>query len=136
MADKTRRVEYYYVTIPDRPGEAKKVLSALKQSNVNLLAYLGFPSGNGQTQVDLVPENVEAFKQAAGKAGLKLSDTKRAFLIQGDDRAGAVADALTKLADGNVNVTAAAATTAGGNYGLLVWVSPADYERAAQALGA
>jgi hypothetical protein len=136
MADKTRRVEYYYVTVPDRPGEGKRVLSALKQSNVNLLAYLGFPSGNGQTQVDLVPENVEAFKQAAGKAGLKLSDTKRAFLIQGDDRAGAVADALTKLADGKVNVTAAAATTAGGNYGLLVWVSPADYERAAQVLGA
>jgi hypothetical protein len=136
MADKTRRVEYYYVTVPDRPGEGKRVLSALKQSNVNLLAYLGFPSGNGQTQIDLVPENVEAFKQAAGKAGLKLSDSKRAFLIQGDDRAGAVADVLTKLGDGNVNVTAAAATTAGGNYGLLVWVSPADYERAAQALGA
>jgi predicted amino acid-binding ACT domain protein len=57
-------------------------------------------------------------------------------LIQGDDRAGAVADTFTKLADANVNVTAAAATTAGGNYGLLVWVSPADYERAAQALGA
>ena len=136
MADKTRRVEYYYVTVPDRPGEAKKVLSALKQSNVNLLACLAFPSGNGQTQLDLVPENAAALKQAAAKAGLKLSDSKRAFLIQGDDRAGAVADTLTKLADGNINVTATAATCAGGNYGLLVWVSPTDYERAAGALGA
>jgi hypothetical protein len=136
MADKTRRVEYYYVTVPDRPGEGKRVLSALKQSNVNLLAYLGFPSGDGNSQLDLVPENANALKQAAGKAGLKLSDSKWAFLIQGDDRAGAVADTLAKLADANLNVTAASAATAGGNYGLVVWVSPSDYERAARALGA
>jgi len=136
MADKTRRVEYYYVTVPDRPGEGKKVLSALKESNVNLLAYLGFPSGDGNSQLDLVPEDADALKQAAGKAGLKLSDSKRAFLIQGDDRAGAVGDTLAKLADAGVNVTAATATTAEGKYGLVLWVSPTDYERAAKALGA
>jgi hypothetical protein len=136
MADKTRRVDYYYVTVPDRPGEGKRVLSALKESNVNLLAYLGFPSGDGNSQLDLVPENADALKKAAGKAGLKLSDSKRAFLIQGDDRAGAVADTLAKLADANVNVTAAVATTAAGNYGLVVWVPPSDFERAARALGA
>lgn len=135
MADKARRVDYWYVTVPDRPGEARKVLSPLKEANVNLLAQLAFPSGNGQSQLDLVPENVEAFRSAAAKAGLKLSDSKRAFLIQGDDRAGAVADTLTKLADADVNVTAYAASSAGGNYGLIVWVPPADYERAARGLG-
>jgi hypothetical protein len=136
MADKSRRVEYFYVTVPDRPGEGKRLLSALKESNVNLLAYLGFPSGNGQAQLDLVPENAEALKQAAGKAGIKLSGAKQAFLVQGDDRPGAVGDALAKLADANVNVTAAAATCAGDKYGLVIWVWPADYERAARALGA
>src|SRR5512132_103964 len=134
MADKVQRVDYDYATVPDRPGEGKNVLSVLKQNNVNLLAYLGFPSGDGQAQLDLVPENGEALKQAAGKAGIKLSDTKRAFLIQGDDRPGAVADALSKLADADINVTAAAATCAGGKYGLVVWVWPTDYERAARAL--
>jgi hypothetical protein len=136
MADKTRRVEYYYVTVPDRPGEGKKVLSALKESKVNLLAYLGFPSGKGKAQLDLVPENAKALKQAAGKAGIKLSGTKKAFLIQGDDRPGAVADAIAKLADANINVTSAAAAVGGGKYGLVIWVRPADYERAARALGA
>jgi hypothetical protein len=136
MADKAKRVEYYYVTVPDRPGEGRRVLSALKQSNVNLLAYLGFPSGDGKSQLDLVPENADALKQAAGKAGLKLSGAKKAFLIQGDDRPGAVSDTLQKAADANVNVTAAAATCAGGKYGLVLWVSPKDYERTAKALGA
>ena len=114
MADKARGVDYWYVTVPDRPGEARKVLSPLKEANVNLLAQLAFPTGNGQSQIDLVPENVEAFRNTAAKSGLKLSDSKRAFLVQGDDRAGAVADTLTKLADANVNVTAYSAARADG----------------------
>ncbi|MGH2603608.1 MAG: hypothetical protein ACRDJ9_30010, partial [Dehalococcoidia bacterium] len=62
---------------------------------------------------------------------------KRAFLIQGDDRVGAVAETTAKLAEANINVTAAAATDAGsGRCGMILWVAPADYERAAGALGA
>jgi hypothetical protein len=42
-----------------------------------------------------------------------------------------------KLAQANVNVTAAAATRAGsGRYGMILWVAPADYARTADALGA
>jgi hypothetical protein len=136
MADTVQRVDYYYVTVPDVPGEGQRILSALKAGGVNLSAFLGFPEG-GQAQLDLVPEDPEALKAAAGQAGLTLSEAKRAFLIQGDDRVGAVADTMEKLAAANVNVTAAAATAAGsGRYGMLLWVRPADYDKAADALGA
>ena len=137
MADTVRRVEYYYVNVPDKPGEGVRILSALRQSEVNLLAYLGFPAGGGQTQIDLVPEDPAAFRNAAESAGLALSEAKQAFLIQGDDRVGAVSDVIAKLAEGNINITAAAATSAGSRrYGMILWVAPADYERAADALGA
>ena len=136
MADTVRGVEYYCVTVPDAPGEGERILSALKERGVNLLAYLGFPLGGGQSQIDLVPENPESLKEAAHQAGVTLSEAKRAFLIQGDDRVGAVADTTAKLAEANINVTAAAATGAGsGRYGMILWVAPADYERAAGALG-
>jgi hypothetical protein len=136
MADTVRGVDYYYVTVPDTPGEGQRILSALKERGVNLLAFLGFPSG-GQSQIDLVPEDPQALREVADQAGVTLSEAKRAFLIQGDDRVGAVADALGKLAEANVNVTAAAAAGAGsGRYGMILWVSEADYDRAASALGA
>jgi hypothetical protein len=136
MADMVQSVDYYYVTVPDVPGEGRRILSALKDSGVNLLAFLGFPEG-GQSQLDLIPEDPEALKKAAEEAGVTLSEAKRAFLIQGDDRVGAVADAMEKLAEANVNVTAAAAAGAGsGRYGMIVWVSAADVQRAAEALGA
>ena len=137
MADTVRGVEYYYVTVPDVPGEGQRILSALKDSDVNLLAFLGFPLEGGQSQVDLVPEDPESLRQAAERAGITLSEAKRAFLIQGDDRVGAVADTMAKLAEADINVTAAAASGAGsGRYGMILWVAPADYEKAADALGA
>jgi hypothetical protein len=137
MADTARRVEYQYVTVQDAPGEVQRILSALESSGVNLIAFLGFPRGAGQSQIDLVPEDPASFRAAAEAAGVTLSEAKQAFLVQGEDRVGAVADATSKLADANVNITAAAAVGAGsGRYGMVLWVAPADYERAAQALGA
>jgi hypothetical protein len=137
MADTVRGVEYYYATIPDAPGEGQRILSTLKDSGVNLLAFLGFPLGGGQSQIDLVPEDPQSLRAAAEQAGVTLSEAKRAFLIQGDDRVGAVADTTAKLAAANVNLTAATATAAGsGRFGMILWVAAADYERAAEALGA
>jgi hypothetical protein len=137
MADTVQSVEYYYVTVPDEPGEGQRILSALKDSGVNLVAVLGFPLGAGRAQLDLVPEDPQALRQAAEQADMTLSEAKRAFLIQGDDRVGAVADTSTKLADANINLTAAAATAAGsGRFGMILWVAAADYDRAAAALGA
>ncbi len=137
MADTVRSVDYYYVTVPDTPGEGQRILSALKDRGVNLHAFLGFPLGGGQAQIDLVPDDPESLRAAAEQAGVTLSEAKRAFLIQGDDRVGAVAETTAKLAEANINLTAAAATGAGsGRYGMILWVAAADYERAAHALGA
>jgi hypothetical protein len=137
MADTVQSVEYYYVTTPDAPGEGQRVLSALEARGVNLLAFLGFPLGGGRSQLDLIPEDAQSLKAAAEEAGFTLSEAKRAFLIQGDDRVGAVADTMAKLAEANVNLTATMATAAGsGRFGMVMWVAAGDHERAAEALGA
>jgi hypothetical protein len=136
MADTVRSVDYHYVTVPDEPGEVQRVLAALEDGGVNLVAFLGFPSSAGTSQIDLVPEDAAALREVAANADVTLSDAKRAFLIQGDDRVGAVADATGKLADADISLTAAAAITDGsGRYGMLIWVTQADFESAAAALG-
>lgn len=49
---------------------------------------------------------------------------------------GAVADVTRRLSDARINITAAAAASAGGGrYGMILWVAQADYETAAKALG-
>jgi hypothetical protein len=137
MADTVKRVEYRYATVPDTPGEGQRILTALRDSGVDLLAVLAFPTGDGQSQIDLVPTDPAALTAASAQLGVTLSDAKRAFLVQGDDRVGAVADTIVKLADAGLNITAASATAASsGSFGMILWVAPADYEKAAAALGA
>lgn len=136
MAEKIRRVDYYYAQVPDTPGEAFKILSRLKESQVNLTAFSAFPTQAGQTQVDLIPEKPDALLTAAKSAGIALSGRKQGFLIDGDDRVGAVAEVMRRLSEAKINVTAIdAVCTGGGRYGAILWVKPAAYDAAAKALG-
>jgi hypothetical protein len=136
MADAIRLVEYFYITASNKPGEGARALNTLKAAGVNLLAFSGFPQGR-RAQLDFVPENAAAFRQAAKKAGWKLTGPKKAFLIAGEDRIGVVAEVLDKLAGAKLNVIAVDALCAGaGRYGAILWVAPADVAKAAKLLGA
>jgi hypothetical protein len=136
MPDEIRRVDYFYVQVPNRPGEGARVLGVLRDAGVNLLAYSGFPEGRG-AQLDFVPEDAAAFRRVAKNAKWKLTGPKKAFLISGDERPGAIAGIVQKLADAKINVTACDAACAGaGRYGAILWVAPRDVARAAKALGA
>ena len=136
MAEAIRRVEYFYVQVPNKAGEGARVLGVLKQAGVNLLAFSGFPTGQ-RSQLDFVPADPQAFKQAAKNAGWRVTGPKRAFLIQGDDRVGVIAEIHEKLAGAKINVVAVDAVCAGsGRYGAILWVAPRDFNRAATVLAA
>ena len=136
MADTVQRVQYFYTEVPDKPGEGARVLSVLKEAGVNLLAFSGFPKGR-RAQIDFIPADQAAFKAAARKAKVKLVGPKTGFLVQGDDRVGAVAELMTKLSEAGISVTALDAVTAGaGRYGVILWVKPRDVNKAAKTLGA
>lgn len=132
-----RKVSYCYVTVPNRAGQGARVLGALKDAKVNLLAYSGFPDKGGTSQLDLVAKSVSPIKRVTQKNGWRMSQVKKGFLIQGKDRLGAVHRHIKKLADVNINVTAADAVCAGqGRFGMLLWVKGKDYAKAAKALKA
>lgn len=137
MAYRVKKVSYCYIKIAQQAGQGIKILEALNDANVNLLALTGFPIGGGKAQLDLVPEDMTAVRRLAKKHGWKLSTTKRGFLVQGDDQVGAGQRVLKRLADEKINVTAADAVAAGkGRFGMILWVNPKDYNRAARALNA
>lgn len=135
MADKVRRVHYYYVHAPDRSGEGHRILAAVKEAGVNLLSMTAFPDGNERTQIDLVTDNADGLAKAVKGLGLSLSPRHQAFFVQGSDRPGAADEYFKKLADAGVNVHAANAACAPGGFGMILWVKPESYEKAAKALG-
>ena len=136
MPDTIRQVDYFYMLVPEKAGEAARALRALKDAGVNLLAFSGFPEGR-RGQLDFFPADAAAFKNAAKANKWKIVGPKRGFLIQGDDRVGAVAEIAGKLADAKINIIALDAVCAdGGRFGALCWVAPRDLKKAAQVLGA
>ncbi|MEP7325184.1 MAG: hypothetical protein ABI836_04475 [Gemmatimonadota bacterium] len=137
MADRVRKINYTYVKVPHRPGKGIEVLGALREAGVNLTAFSAFPAGGGKAQVDLVTDDLPGLRKVARRNGWRLKPVKRGFLVQGDDRIGAVHRVLAKLASARINAVAADAVTAGrGRYGMILWVRPKDFSRAARALGA
>jgi hypothetical protein len=134
MANDVRKVDYFYVTVSNSPGQGAKVLEDLANEGVNLLAFSGFPSGR-KAQLDLMPEDSAALKRVAKKLGLALSERKTGFLLQGDDRVGAMTGVLNKLKDARINVTAMDAVTSGdGRFGAIFWVKAEDVAKAGRLL--
>lgn len=137
MPTTIRKVNYAYVTVVSRPGEAARVLEALRDANVNLLAFSGFPQGRNKAQVDVVTDDFDGLKAAAKRHKWKLSRTKRAFLAWGTDEVGAAVPPLAKVAGAKINVIAANVVAAGeGRFGMLFWGEPRDYNRTAKLLEA
>ena len=137
MADSIKKIKYCYMKVPNRAGQGERVLGALREEDINLLAWSGFPVGKGKAQIDFIPEDMTAFRRVARANDWKLSAVKKGFLITGQDRVGAVHRHIEKLADRGINITAADAVAAGlGRYGMLLWVRPQHYVRAARVLRA
>jgi hypothetical protein len=131
-----RKISYFTAEIPNAAGEGFRVLAQLRAAGVNLQAYSGFPDGR-KSQLDFVPDEPARFKSAARKLKLKVSDKKIAFLLQGNDKVGALTSTLSKLAKARINVTALTAVTAGRRrFGAIFWVKQKSVPAAAKLLRA
>jgi hypothetical protein len=135
MTDTIRLVDYFYVLVPDKPGEGLAILKHLRDEGVNLLGFSGFPEAR-KAQLDFLPADPAAFKAAMRKMRIKPVGPKKGFLLSGEDRVGALADILSPLVMAKVNVTAVDAICApGGQFTALLWVKPREVRRAAKAFG-
>lgn len=136
MAYAIRRVEYFHSTVVDQPGEAYKVLTALKGLGVDLLAFTTVPVGPDRTQLTLFPADPSRMVSEASRAGMEIDGPHTALLLQGDDEVGALVTMHEKLYRARVNVYASTGVSDGqGRFGYVIYVRAEDCERAAKALG-
>jgi hypothetical protein len=135
MAHSIRRVEYFYTSVRDRPGEGYKLLAQLADMGLNLLAFTAIPVGPLHTQLTLFPEDPAKMLATAQRAGFEIDGPHSALLVQGDDQLGALAELHQKLFQADVNVYASTGVTDGrGSFGCLVYLKHEDMGRAMQAL--
>lgn len=136
MATKIRRVEYFYATVKDQPGQAYQFLQQLADLGVNLLAFTAVPVGPSSTQLSIFPEDSRNLIDLARQSGLRIEGPHHAILVQGNDEVGALADVHKRIYQAGVNIYASTGVaTDKETYGYLLYIRPEAFERAAQALG-
>jgi hypothetical protein len=135
MSAKIQTVDYYYMTVPDKPGAACHVLFQLAAADVNLLAFSAVPIGPENTQLVLFPQSIDSLARGAEKAGFVLSGPNRAFLVQGDDKLGALVNIHEQLSEAGINVYASTGVSDGrGGFGYVMYVKGDQFEDAKRVL--
>jgi hypothetical protein len=131
------KTEHFSVKIANKPGEGARVLGSLRDAGVNFTGIWGYQKNSRAALLELLPQDGTAFTKAAKKLGLDFSPALSAFVFDGLDHPGAVAESLQKLAGTGINVVAVQALCGGeGRYGAAVMVATEDARKAAKALGA
>jgi hypothetical protein len=137
MNETAVKVDHFSAAIQNQPGEGARVLAALKEGGVNLIALWAYPSKPGKAQLEMIPENGAVLVKAAKKARLAIGKKQTAFFVNGEDRPGAVAESLAKLAAKKINVGAVQAVCGGkGRYGAVIFLPQKEVRKAATALAA
>lgn len=137
MAKEIRPVDYHCLLVRGGGAAAAGILGALTESGVGLLAFSAAAQDEAVSQLDLIPDNIDAFEGLAFRLGLSLGERRTGFLIRGLDRPIAITQILRSLEEEHVTVTGMQAVSAGaGRFGALIRVDPADFDRASTALGA
>jgi len=136
MAFQLRKVDYFYVTVPDVAGHAYELLTKLAELGIDMLAFAALPIGAETTQLTIFPSDTAKLQREGERAGLRLDGPHPAILAQGDDELGALCRVHAKLHEAAVHVYASNGVADGrGGYGYVIHVRPEDYGRAAAALG-
>lgn len=137
MPDTATTINYFAIVIPNKTGEGAKALKALKDAGVNMVGFWGYPIKGKQAQLDIAPGDAKTFPKIAKKLGYTVGPKMTAFLLNGEDRAGVLADAMGKLSAAGIGTHAAQAICAGeGRFGALIQVLPDDVKKAKKVLGA
>ena len=137
MTLNVRNTEYFSIRIKDSPENAYELLARLASEEVSLLAFSAVPFGPNHVELTIFPDRSDAFMQLAKKAGWVVTGPQHAFLVQGDDHLGALADIQRMLLEADVQIYAASGVTDGsGHFGYVIYFKDEDHERAARALGA
>jgi len=131
---KAKRLAYFKANIDDKPGALLALTKDLKGKKLDLIALKGVAQA-GQGEILVIAKSPDKLRDA-WKASGALVEEGTVFFLSGTDTTGALVTSLDAIAKAGVNLVATEALAVGGKFGAVIWVSPEDLDKTAQALGA
>ncbi|MGI5819107.1 MAG: ACT domain-containing protein [Armatimonadota bacterium] len=132
MGHSIRQVTAVVMQVEDKVGVLNRVLCVLRDSGVNMLAIAS--QRRQGTALMAITEDADAVRKLASDQGVRLT-TRQVFLIEGDDRVGALCDITRAISEAGINIEDVAALSATRRYAAVLTFADADLEAAGKALG-
>ncbi len=132
MGHSIRQVTAVVLQLEDRVGVLHEVLCVLRDAGVNMLAIAS--QRRQGTALMAIPEDVNAVRELARSRGVSLQ-SRQVFLIEGDDRVGALCEITRAIAEAGITIEDIAALSAAKRYAAVLTFADADLEVAGRALG-
>ncbi|MHC4187152.1 MAG: hypothetical protein ACYSRQ_03075 [Planctomycetota bacterium] len=128
------RIIVHCVEVEDKAGSLQALLAKAAEAGVDFQGFIASScGGGGKGCVCMVAKNPAALAACAGDAGIEAKEMA-GFIITGDDKVGAAANALKGLADAGISGVAGAAIVCDGQYYMIVVVESADGDAAADVI--
>ena len=125
----------FYIRVEDSRERAYELLAQLASEEVSLLAFSAVPYGPNHVELTIFPNRSDTFIQLAKKLGWVVTGPQHAFLVQGDDHLGVLADIQRMLLEADIKTYASSGVTDGsGLFGYVIYFKEADHERAERVL--
>jgi hypothetical protein len=125
--DVARRT-FFVIATEDRPGQLARFSKQMSEHEILLEAVWSFGTGRGNAEIIAIPREPVAFRKTAREAAWIVREGS-CFHLSGEDRAGALADTLDRIAQEGINLYAVDAMGLEGRYSAYVWCSEADFEK-------
>jgi hypothetical protein len=126
------KTKQFTISVENRPGAVAQIARTLGDAKVNILALLGTAKGTGGT-LELVVDDARRAKKALDGAGISFRETTAAE-CELNNKPGALADCLDKLAAKGVNLNSIHASVAkGGKKAVLVYTVEGEAKATAAA---
>jgi len=128
-----RRTQYIVISTDDQPGQLARFSKKISEYEINLEAIWCFGTGRGNAEIIAIPWDPNLFKKIAIEAGWTFREGS-CFHLSGEDRPGALAETLDRIAQEGINLHAVDAMAIEGKYSAYVWCNEQDVEKLRKVL--
>lgn len=127
------RASYFVIDAEDKPGQLARFSLHLLEKEINLAGIWSFGTGKGNAEIIAIPHDAHVFRTLAREAGWTFQEGT-CFHLTGEDRHGALAETLHRIAQEEINLHSVDAMGFETRYSAYVWCDEDDIEKLRKVL--
>jgi len=127
------KATFFAIDAEDKPGQLARFSMRMSEEEINLSCVWSFGTGRGNAEIIAIPNKPHHFRKIARAAGWVFEEGS-CFHLVGEDRPGALADTLDRIAQEGINLYSVDAMGFESRYSAYVWCDEDDVEKLRKVL--